>query len=133
MVLDCSVALAWFFEDETNAYTEKVLEALSKTEAVVPSLWPLEMANGLLVAERRKRISRSKLYPMIETLASFPITVDELTAKQALSVTFHLADKYGLSSYDAAYLELAIRLGVPLATQDKKLKEAAKACAVKVW
>lgn len=133
MVLDCSVSLAWMLEDETNAYTESVLAELSKMEVVVPSLWPLEMTNGLLVAQRRKRVSMEKLYQMVEVLGGFPIVIDELTAKQATGMTVHLAHHYSLSSYDAAYLELAVRLGAMLATQDKHLKKAAVHCAVKIF
>lgn len=130
LVLDCSVSLAWIFEDETNSYTEKILLALSKVEVIVPTIWSLEMVNGLLVAERRKRISEAKLYQVIELIDALPITIDDLAAKHATGTILHLAYQYRLSSYDAAYLELAIRRGAELATQDIKLKEAGVHCGV---
>ena len=132
-VLDASVAAAWFFEDEAEAYTAAVLESLTDWEAVVPSLWPLEVANVLLVAERRKRCSEAEAVRFVELLESLPITTDDDTARRALNRTYQLAREYGLTSYDAAYLELAMRLGVPLATMDRQLADAATNAGVTIF
>jgi predicted nucleic acid-binding protein len=132
-VLDTSVAVSWFFDDETGEYTAAVLESLTDWGAVVPSLWPLEVANVLLVAERRKRCSEAEAVRFIELLESLPITTDEATASRALYQTYQLAREYGLSSYDAAYLELAMRLGLPLATMDRQLADAAIRAGVAIF
>ncbi|HBA87914.1 MAG TPA: VapC toxin family PIN domain ribonuclease [Geobacter sp.] len=132
-VLDTSVAVSWFFEDETGEYTATVLESLTDWEAVVPSLLPLEVANVLLVAERRKRCSEAEAVRFIELLESLPITTDDDTARRALNRTYQLAREYGLTSYDATYLELAMRLGVPLATMDRQLADAAIKAGVEIF
>ncbi|MEK7407454.1 MAG: type II toxin-antitoxin system VapC family toxin [Acidobacteriota bacterium] len=125
-VLDASVALAWCFEDEASAETEGVLEQLGASAAVVPSVWPLEVANALLVAERRKRVSRAKVAASLNVLRGLPISVDKETPARAFEGVLPLAREHGLSVYDAAYLELAIREGLPLATVDQGLKGAAR-------
>jgi predicted nucleic acid-binding protein len=132
-VLDTSVAASWFFEDETGEYTATVLESLTDWEAVTPSLWPLEVANVLLVAERRKRCSEAEAVRFIELLESLPIIKDDDTACRALNRTYQLSREYGLTSYDAAYLELAMRLGVPLATMDRQLAGAATKAGVAIF
>ena len=124
-VLDTSVAVSWFFDDEAGEYTTAVLESLTGCEAVVPSLWSLEVANVLLVAERRNRCSEAEAIRFIELLESLPIVTDDTTARRALHQTYQLAREYGLTSYDAAYLELSMRLGLPLATMDQQLVAAA--------
>jgi len=131
-VLDCSVAMAWCFADETNPYTEAVLQDLADVGAVVPSIWPLEMANVLLVAERRKRISKAQSRRFVELLQSLPIAVDDVSAARVWDGVLSLAREQQLSAYDAAYLELAMREGLPLATADNALKRAAKRCGVVV-
>ena len=132
-VLDTSVAVSWFFDDEAGEYTAAVLESLTEWEAVVPALWPLEVANVLLVAERRKRCSEAEAVRFIELLASLPIVTDDDTARRALHGTYQLAREYALTAYDAAYLELAMRLGAPLATQDRQLAEAAGQAGVAIF
>lgn len=132
-VLDTSVAVSWFFEDGAGAYTDAVLESLAEWEAVVPSLWPLEVANVLLVAERRRRCSEAEAVRFIELLESLPIVVDDDTARRALHGTYQLAREHALTAYDAAYLELAMRLGVPLATLDRQLAEAAVKAGVTIF
>jgi len=127
-VLDCSIAMAWCFSDETNAYCEGVLDWLGQRSAVVPAIWPLEVTNVLLVAERRKRLTESQSIHFVELLKALPIVVDEATADHAMATTFSLARAHHLSSYDAAYLELALRMGLPLATRDIKLSKAGKSC-----
>ena len=129
-VLDCSLTVAWFFEDETNAYAEAVEDSLEGAMAVAPSLWPLEVANALLVGERRKRATEAKAATFLVLLQSLPITIDDETATRAWRESLHLARAHQLSVYDAAYLELALRRGLPLATLDGKLKAAAAAVGV---
>jgi predicted nucleic acid-binding protein len=132
-VLDTSVAVSWFFEDEAGEYTAGVLESLTEWEAVVPSLWPLEVANVLLVAERRRRCSEAEAVRFIELLESLPIATDDDTARGALHGTYQFAREYALTAYDAAYLELAMRLGAPLATLDRHLAEAAAKAGVTIF
>ena len=132
-VLDTSVAVSWFFEDEAVEYTATVLESLTDWEAVVPSLLPLEVANVLLVAERRKRCSEAEAVRFVELLESLPITTDDDTARHALNRTYQLAREYGLTAYDATYLELAMRLGLPLATMDRQLADAAIRAGVAIF
>lgn len=131
-VLDTSVAASWFFEDEGGEYANSVLENLNEQEAIVPALWPLEVANVLVVAEKRRRCSEAEAVRFIELLENLPITIDEDTAHRALHATYQIAREYGLTAYDAAYLELAMRLGVPLATMDRQLAEAAQKAGVSI-
>jgi predicted nucleic acid-binding protein len=129
-VLDGSVALAWCFPDEKAPYPQSVLDSLALAQAFVPSLWHLEMGNCLLVGERRKRSSQADTVNWIAFLNSLPITLDDQTITRALSDILNLARAHNLSVYDAAYLDLAIRLGLPLASLDEPLKAAAKAVGV---
>jgi predicted nucleic acid-binding protein len=129
-VLDGSIALAWFFEDEANDYAEAVENSLTSASAVVPSLWPLEVANGALVGERRKRTTEAKVTHYLTLLKALPITVDDQTADRTWRETLQLARTHNLSVYDAAYLELAIRRDLPLATLDEDLAAAAAAVGV---
>lgn len=132
-VMDCSVTMAWLFEDEANPYTERALEALSTYEAYVPSLWAWEVGNVLLVNERRKRITEAQSLQFTAALETLPIHIDEQADKSALKDTLHLARLHHLSNYDAAYLELAIRLRAALVTQDKLLLKIAKQCGIDTW
>lgn len=125
LVLDCSVVMSWCFEDEDNAYSSDVLELLPTSEAVVPSIWPLEIGNVLLVAERRNRITMADSNRFLKLLADLPITIDEVSSAVILPDVLSLGRQLNLSSYDAAYLELAIRTGLPLASLDKQLQQAA--------
>jgi len=132
-VLDGSVTLAWFFEDEADAYAEAVENSLRRATAVVPALWALEVANALLVGERRKRTTEAKAAYFARLLQELPRANDEQTSAQAFRDIFFLARKHGLSAYDACYLELALRRGLPLATLDKRLKAAASAAGVRAY
>lgn len=132
-VLDASVALSWCFEDEGGDYGVGVLDALRSSEAIVASLWPLEMANGLVVAERRGRIDGAGSARFMELVLSLPIVVDPVSRSRAFTVTHALARARGLSAYDAAYLEVALRHGVALATLDARLRAAAQAEGVPVF
>lgn len=125
-VLDASVALSWCFEDEGGSYAADVLEALDQGEAVVPGLWLLEIANGLLVAERKGRIGAPDAHEARRLLSALPIAVDPVARRRSFDVTPLLARSHGLSAYDAAYLEVALRYGVPLATLDGPLRAAAE-------
>ena len=133
VVIDASVAVAWVFEDETNPYTEGVLEFLARGNAVVPSIWFFEVGNALVVAERRGRLKEAETTHFLFMLSQLPITVEAESTAQVFGSTVQFARRYGLSTYDAAYLELAVRLGVPLATQDGELRHAASLCGVKIF
>ena len=125
-VLDTSIALAWCFEEEKTPYTESILDQLSRdAKAHVPAIWPLEVANALLVAERRKRITVAQAIHFLERLGGFAITVDETRLPRVFEHLFSKAREWKLTSYDAAYLELALRKDLPLATLDDDLKKAA--------
>lgn len=125
-VLDCSITLAWFFEDEKSDYTDSILEKLKNSKAIVPSIWPLEVANVLHLAKKKKRITELQAVGFIDILSSLPIIIDHTSTSRALNSTFVLASKVDLTIYDAAYLELALREKVPLHTLDKALLHAAK-------
>ena len=133
-VLDGSVTMSWYFQDEANAYADSVRDSLlGPRRAVVPALWPLEVANTLLVGERRKRSTPAQAATWLSLLQAFPIVVDGETAAHALIETLALARARNLSAYDAAYLELAMRRGLPLATLDDKLKAEAAAVGVALY
>ena len=132
-VLDASVAVAWCFEDETTKFTEGVLDLISAgAEALVPSIWPLEISNALLIAERRKRIALAKVTALLFRIAGLPINVTRTDSKQAFEQILPMARQQGLSQHDAAYLELAVREGLALATLDGELQRAAKATGVEL-
>ena len=129
-VLDCSVAMAWCFDDETNAYTDAILEKTGKDGALVPSIWPLEIQNVLLVAERRGRIKQAQSTRFFEVLGALPILIDQEQADWAAGELMAIARKLKLSAYDSAYIELAMRQGTPIATLDKGLRKAARKVGV---
>jgi predicted nucleic acid-binding protein len=124
-VLDCSISAAWLFEDEASPETDALLRQLRDESALVPTLWHLELGNVLIQAERRRRISAAQISVRLELIASLPIVTDGETDARALRETLALARAENLTTYDAAYLELALRRGLPLATQDKLLTLAA--------
>ena len=125
-VLDASIALSWCFSDEASAKSWLLLERLEEETAFVPSLWPLEITNILILAERQKRISYAHVIQSLELMENLSIRIDEETAYQAFHKTCQLAHHEKLTSYDASYLELALRLGIPLATKDRALARVAK-------
>ena len=129
-VLDASATLAWCFEDERTAPAASVLERLRDQEALVPPLWLLELANGLVVAERRGRITRAESTRFLGLVGELPIRIDQTSTLDLASSVMDLARQYDLSAYDAAYLELALRLGQPLATIDERLRSAADRAGV---
>ncbi len=129
-VLDNSIVMAWCFEDESSAMADTVLEQLQTKIAIVPAIWPLEVGNVLLVAERRGRLSEADSAHFLTMLSALPIQSEIETRQRAMSDILFLAREYKLSSYDASYLDLAMREGVPLASLDKGLRRAATQCQV---
>jgi predicted nucleic acid-binding protein len=127
MVVDASIALAWCFEDETSPSADEVLAMLPDDEAVAPSIWPLEIANALRSAERRGRIDEADIPSVTRLLTALPIHVETLGLERTLADVLPLARATQLSAYDAAYVDLALRTGFPLATADDFLAQAAVA------
>ncbi len=128
-VLDSSVALAWMLQDEANERTDALADRLEHESAHVPSIWSLEVGNALMMATRRKRISEVEFDRCISALSALPIEVDP---PAGLAGVLSIARRFSLTSYDAAYLELAQRRGFALATLDEKLRQACKALKVAV-
>lgn len=131
-VLDCSTTMAWCFQDEKSADADRVLDRLNDSDALVPALWPLEVANVLLVAQRKKRIDRAESERFLSRLCALPIRTDVETSARAWTDILPLAARLSIFSYDAAYLELAIRHDVPLATLDTGLRKCAIEAGVEV-
>jgi predicted nucleic acid-binding protein len=125
--LDASVTLAWAFEKECGEDPQAVLTGLETEEAVTTALWPLEISNGLLVAERRHRIDAASSARFLRLLLALPIVVDPVDRRRVFERTRPLAERLHLSAYNAHYLELAERYGIPLATLDRGLLEVAAA------
>jgi predicted nucleic acid-binding protein len=124
-VVDNSVVMAWCFEDEATTYTEGVLDRLRETQALVPAIWPLEVANVLLIAERRDRLNEAQTAHFGQLLQALPILVEGADVARILGPVLGVGRAHRLTAYDAAYLELAARQGLPLATQDSQLRKAA--------
>jgi predicted nucleic acid-binding protein len=132
-ILDASVTLCWCFENQATDYTEAIFERLAGGEEVsVPFIWPVEVANVLVTAERRKVLKVAQVRGFVEELSAWPIQVDTLGVDRAFQQILGTAREHNLSAYDAAYLELAIREGLPLATLDEDLRRAARAVGVKI-
>ena len=135
-VLDNSVAMRWLLASEKvsdQKYAEQVLESMRHVDALTPNLWHLEAVSVLLGAEKRGEVSLGEIERFISQLENLPIHVDTLTAHQAFSRTLSLSRAYKISSYDASYLELAMREGLSLSTLDKKLIKAAKKADVEIY
>lgn len=131
-VLDCSVAISWCFEDEASPETDRILDMVAKDGAFVPNLWHLEITNVLIQAEKRGRISKQSIRQRLDAFSVLPITVDNETHHKAFDDVLHFAVDHKLTSYDAAYLELAVRRKLPLATKDKALKKTARKIGLSV-
>ena len=132
-LIDSSVGLAWVHQDQATPETDQLLaEVESGISVVVPGLWFLEIANGLLVLQRRKKLTSAERKCALETLARLNLTVDEEAGRAAFQRTSELAEKHGLTIYDATYLEIALRRKLALASRDTNLREAAKRCGLKV-
>jgi predicted nucleic acid-binding protein len=130
LLLDCSVAIAWYFRDEADAFADAILSKVERLEFVVPVIWHLEMSNILLVGERRKRGTEAQATKWLKLVSSLPIAVDNESIQRSWTDILALGRAYSLSAYDAAYLELAIRRGLPLATLDSQLKKAAVSAGI---
>ena len=130
-VPDASVALTWCFESEATPWTDGVLQRLKNgEEAIVPAHWPMEVANTLVMALRRGRITDEKAQSFLRDISSLPIRIDPESTTQAFNRAFTFARQYKLTSYDAAYLDVAMRASLPLATLDVDLRKAAEAAGV---
>ena len=130
LVLDSSAALAWIYADETTEAVRQVFEMIAENGALVPSLWRLEVANSLTVAVRRGRIGAEFRNAALADLALLDIATDAHTDAHSWTTTLHLADRFRLTLYDAAYLELAHRRSLPLASLDNELRDAGRALDV---
>lgn len=130
LILDCSATISWLMPDETSEQSNFLLNMVTEKGALVPSLWKLEVGNVLLMAQRRNRISIVERIMIIHDLEKLPILIDTETVHYTWTETFALAEKFKLTLYDAAYLELAIRCDLPLATFDVALAKAAKTTKV---
>lgn len=129
-ILDGSVCLAWYFQDEADDYADAVRDCLVSARALVPSIWPLEIANTLWVGERRGRSTAAQATAWLSTLRALPITIDEQAPRRAFDDILSIARSQGVSAYDSAYLELAMRRQAPLATLDARLRTAARAIGI---
>ena len=129
-VLDCSIAVAWLFDDEASPETDTLLGRLRDGGALVPGHWRLELGNVLTQAERRNRIAGAQIAAYLDLLDRLPIVTDAETERRALREILTLARTENLTTYDAAYLELAMRRNVQLATRDRALIRAARGIGV---
>jgi len=133
IVVDASVALAWCFPDEASEYADGVLVALEGQMVIVPAIWALEITNALSVGERRKRLRQPDIRRFVELLRGLTIAEhSQVIADTAINV-LPLAREYGLSAYDAAYLDVAVRQGAPLATLDSALQKAGRSAGIKIF
>jgi len=130
LVLDASVTVSWCFPDRRTDFTARVLREISNGFAVVPGLWALEVGNALAVSERKGYLKAAQLTAFLRDLEDLPKQVEHHSPDQALGRTLEIARAHKLSTYDACYLELAERMGLPLATLDAELKKAAKKARV---
>lgn len=131
-ILDASVTLAWFFSDEATPATNQLLDQLLTSTAFVPNIWPLEVSNILVGAEKRKKVTYANIIQFLDQLEKLNIQIDNETSKLAFHDILSLAHSEELTTYDAAYLELAMRKGLSIASKDKLLCKAAKNVGVKV-
>ncbi len=131
-VVDASVTLAWCFADEVSELAERVLDRLAGEEALAPAIWPLEVANGLRTAERRGRLELADLAQVRELLLALPVQAEGVPLDAALGEVSELARALELSAYDAAYLALAARRGLALATVDERLRQASALAGVEL-
>ena len=131
-VLDCSVTMAWIFPDDATGATDRLRESLIEGHAFAPCLWPIEVGNVLLVATRRGRVGLDEWPYIREFVNALPIEIDPISASRAIGESLDLAHRYELSLYDAMYLELAVRMRMPLATLDRALGAAGHAAGIEV-
>ena len=131
-VIDNSVVMSWCFEDASSQYADAILGSLEVSTAIVPSIWLLEIGNVLLVAERKKRLSEADSARFIALLTELPIAIEQEPPGRMFKEILALAREHRLSSYDASYLDLAMRRGLPIATLDNGLISAAKRVQVPI-
>lgn len=129
-VLDCSITMAWCFEEESSGAAERAWHELETSFGIVPEIWALEVANTLLIAERKKRIPPGESARFVSHLKKLPIRFEDPLGWGGFDASYELARTERLTSYDAAYLELSVRTGVALATLDAALKKAARKAGV---
>jgi predicted nucleic acid-binding protein len=130
LVLDSSISLVWAFDDEDNEQAASVVHLLDSDVARVSAIWPLEMTNALVTGERRGRINESGITRFRSFLRTISIEVDPPSISTSFDVILDLARQYNLTTHDASYLELAQRFGLPLATLDRRLREAAQSMGI---
>jgi predicted nucleic acid-binding protein len=133
LVVDCSVTMSWLFREEFDAFSESVLDEVIAGQALEPLVWPLEVANVMLLAERHGRISQAEGSQFLALLDGLNIDVTGIAERQSVDELVPLARETGTTVYDAGYLELAARLGLPLATLDRRLARAAEQVGVSVF
>ncbi len=131
-VIDASVTLAWCFDDEATPATQQLLENLATASAVVPALWHLEVANALVLSQRRLRLTSARANQFVELISGLPIITDVDSISRSLHAVRELAQHLRLTAYDASYLDVALRHGIPLATKDAELARAARERAVEL-
>ncbi len=131
-IVDASVGFAWVYQGQATPETDRWLhEVAAGATVIVPALWFLEMSNVLLMAQRRRRLTPAQRKAAMEELTAMQLTVDEEGTRQAFGKNSELAEKYGLTIYDATYLQLASRRSLPLASRDQTLRSAARQCGLK--
>ena len=131
-IVDASVGFAWVYPGQATPETDRLLdEVAAGATVVVPGLWFLEVSNVLLIAQRRHRLTTMQRKAALQKLTALHFTADEEGARHAFGKTSELAEKYGLTIYDATYLEVALRRSLPLASRDEALRSAARRCGVK--
>jgi predicted nucleic acid-binding protein len=129
-IIDCSITMAWCFADEATPKTTKILDRLGEETALVPPLWFLETTNVLAMAEKRKRITAAESDTFLALLQTFDFEIDEVGTDRMLTHILPLCRTHKLTSYDAVYLDLAVRRGLPLASLDEDLRREAKTLGV---
>jgi predicted nucleic acid-binding protein len=132
LVLDASVVIAWAYQEEGD-HIDALIRHVAANIACVPAHWILEVTNTLLNSERHGKLKTGQRQELLATIQSLPIRVDEETFLRGWQATPALAEQHKLTTYDAAYLELAMRLGVPLATLDQDLARAARAAKIPLF
>src|SRR5258706_576076 len=132
MILDSSMTLAWFLPDEEAAAAKNLLDRVTFDGAVVPGLWPIEVGNAFLTAQRRGRVTSAERIRALRLIGMLPVEIDGQTTAHAWSGSFELAEQHRLTLYDAVYLELAIRRNLPLASFDMALCKAAQLAGVQI-
>jgi predicted nucleic acid-binding protein len=133
LVIDASVALAWALPDEASIYAEAALAAVEKGTVYVPELWPYEIANGLVIAYRRQRITFEDEQLFLDALSRLDIHMERSDALTVIRQGTFAANRFVLTAYDAAYVDLARKTGLPLATLDERMRVAAVQAGVAIF